>query len=272
MRESGPAVAFAEKPLGRDQGGEEEEEGPVVPEAYFALSLVVGDEFVGEFFEGVVELFGGDEEAVGGLGEGLEEGEVSGSAAEFAVVVVDEKACGGGADGFAVAGGGDLGAVFAWFAGGEEGAAGGVDGGGEGDGGRFGVGGEAGDGGAIFDAGQGLAFGVAGGGGQVKFLTEGDAAAVEFEADLVFPFVLFVGEPEDGVAPEVEVAEAGLVAGAIPGPGFAGKGQGAAAAELERGDDGVALGGDGPESGGDFGLEAVDAGQRRQAVPEGGGG
>ena len=78
----------------------------------------------------------------------------------------------------------------------------------------------------------GHVLGVAGGGGQVELLADGDPAAIEGELHLVLALVLVVGEPEDDLPPELAVGQPALVGGAGPDPGLAAEGEDAALARL----------------------------------------
>ena len=85
-------------------------------------------------------------------------------------------------------------------------------------------------------------LGVAGGGGEVELLADGDPPAIEGDLDLVLALVLLVGEPEDDLPPELAVREPALVGGAGPDPGLAAEGEDPALAGLHADHDRHAAG------------------------------
>ena len=114
---SDPSVPLAEPPFQREEGGEDEQEGPVVPDLVLGRAEVFGVGRLVDALEVLAQALVGDRLAAGDLGDLPGQGEVGGGVLQLAVVLVDEEPGRVAADLLAVLAGDDGDLVVAGLAG-----------------------------------------------------------------------------------------------------------------------------------------------------------
>src|SRR5579864_139016 len=89
---SHPSIPLAQPPLSRQEGDEQEEERPAVPDLDLRLAHIVGVLLAVERLQVFAQLLGSQEVAPGQLRDFTEQGMVGGGVLDLAVVLIDEEA------------------------------------------------------------------------------------------------------------------------------------------------------------------------------------